>query len=166
MGTLLARWSNSGESICFLPHFILTIDHVHSNTAVRGKKRVLQSSTTPPQEWATESNCKVHSNKCPTGCVHCKAIAWYQTLVLVTVSISWILSTCEYTTFIKMYNTKSAQITFKNTFWEKKSVRQLFLPGLGPQLKLSWWMTCWLLVHLCDSFSLVFQCLYCFWCKC
>lgn len=55
MGTLLARWSNSGESICFLPHFILTIDHVHSNTAVWGGKRVLQSSTTPPQEAAARS---------------------------------------------------------------------------------------------------------------
>lgn len=41
--------------IRFLPHFILTIDHVHSNTAVWGGKRVLQSSTTPPQEAAARS---------------------------------------------------------------------------------------------------------------
>lgn len=52
------------------------------HSSVGGARIAIQYNTT------TGSS---HSNKRPTGCVHCKAIAWYQTLVLVTVSISWIL---------------------------------------------------------------------------
>lgn len=71
------------------------------HSSVGGALIAIQYNTT------TGSSCKVHSNKRPTGCVHCKAIAWYQTLVLVTVSISWILWIYN---FHKDVQYKSAQI--------------------------------------------------------